>query len=115
MTPEVLAPYDAVVTIGKTVQYALSMGIPAYVYDHFGGVGWLDEDSLEPELHWAFSGQRTDRGDELLLDEDASLRVVGDLVAGESFTLELDRLRLEEEGPAIVDALVDQGSSRIDA
>ncbi len=61
VTPEVLAPFDAVITIGKTVQYALSMGIPAYVYDHFGGVGWLDEETLEPELHWAFSGQRTER------------------------------------------------------
>lgn len=52
-----------------------------------------------------------DRGDDLLLDEDASLRVVGDLVAGDSFTLELDRLRLVEEGPSIVDALVDQGTA----
>ncbi|QCR20019.1 glycosyltransferase [Agrococcus sp. SGAir0287] len=61
VTPDVLEQYDAVVTIGKTVQYALSMGIPAYVYDHFGGVGWLDDTTLEPELHWAFSGQKTQR------------------------------------------------------
>lgn len=56
-----------------------------------------------------------DHGGELLLDEDASLRVVGDLVAGEPFTIELDRLRLVEEGPAIADALVDQGSSQVGA
>ncbi|QCR20018.1 rhamnan synthesis F family protein [Agrococcus sp. SGAir0287] len=51
-------------------------------------------------------------GDDLLLDEDASLRVVGALVPGESFTIEFDRLRLDEEGPAILDALVDQRGSR---
>ncbi|WP_144719887.1 glycosyltransferase [Agrococcus jejuensis] len=75
VTPDVLAPYDAIVTIGKTVQFALSMGIPAYVYDHFGGVGWLDDEVLEAEADWAFSGRTTGRR----IDADA---LVAELVDG---------------------------------
>ncbi len=58
VTADLLAPYDAVVTIGKTVPYGLSMGIPCYVYDHFGGPGWLSEQNYEASASDAFSGRR---------------------------------------------------------
>ncbi|WP_448614810.1 hypothetical protein [Modestobacter sp. URMC 112] len=61
VTPALLDGYDAVVTIGKTVQYALSMGLPCYVYDHFGGVGWLTSENLDAERWWNFSGRATRR------------------------------------------------------
>ncbi|GAA1055578.1 hypothetical protein GCM10017608_22320 [Agromyces luteolus] len=61
VTPELIASYDGVITIGKTVQYALSVGVPAYVYDHFGGDGWLDADSFEREALTNFSGRATRR------------------------------------------------------
>jgi hypothetical protein len=41
VTPDLLSRYDCVVSIGKTVQYCLVAGIPIYVYDHFGGQGYL--------------------------------------------------------------------------
>ncbi|GAA2175163.1 hypothetical protein GCM10009846_23980 [Agrococcus versicolor] len=50
-----------------------------------------------------------ERDGDLLLDGDAFVRISGDLLQGEPFTIELDRLRLEPEGPAIAEALVDQG------
>ncbi|WP_336027962.1 hypothetical protein [Geodermatophilus sp. FMUSA9-8] len=61
VSPRLLAGYDAVLSIGKTVQYALSMGLPCYVYDHFGGRGWLTSEGFEDELHWNFSGRATRR------------------------------------------------------
>lgn len=61
VAPALLADYDAVLTIGKTVQYALSMGTPAYVYDHFGGYGWLGDDNLEAAAFDTFSGRSSQR------------------------------------------------------
>lgn len=61
VTPELLDNYDAVLTIGKTVQYALSMGMPTYVYDHFGGTGWVTAETLELEGSWHFSGRASAR------------------------------------------------------
>lgn len=61
LEPETLRQYDAVVTIGKTVQYALCMGIPCYIYDHFGGDGWLDESNFDSNAAYNFSGRNTGR------------------------------------------------------
>ncbi len=61
ITPDVLAGFDAVLTIGKTVQYALSMGIPVYLYDHFGGPGWLTESTIAAAAHDSFSGRKDRR------------------------------------------------------
>lgn len=41
VTAELLSKYDAVITIGKTVQYCLVMNIPVYIYDRFGGQGYI--------------------------------------------------------------------------
>lgn len=57
ITPEVLGKFDAVVTIGKTVQYALVAGIPVYCYDHFGGPGWLNEENIDLAAETNFSGR----------------------------------------------------------
>lgn len=71
VTPELLATADAVVTIGKTTQYCLVLGIPVYSYDHFGGIGWIDSDTYGPESAHNFSGYRTQRRltTEQILDE----------------------------------------------
>jgi hypothetical protein len=44
LRPSDLADHDAVLTIGKTVQYALRARRPVFCYDHFGGPGWLGPD-----------------------------------------------------------------------
>ncbi|WP_449549800.1 glycosyltransferase [Lelliottia amnigena] len=59
ITPEDLYPFDAVLTIGKTVQYALSLGIPVYEYDHFGGAGWITKNNIINEAKTNFSGRTT--------------------------------------------------------
>ncbi|TYL52583.1 hypothetical protein [Agromyces mariniharenae] len=71
ITPELLAAYDGVVTIGKTVQYALSLGVPVYVYDHFGGEGWLAPDNDAAQAATNYSGRATGR------------RIDGDAIAAE--------------------------------
>lgn len=59
VTPSVLSSHSAVITIGKTVQYCLAMGIPVFCYDHFGGPGWITLDSFELAFAKNFSGRCT--------------------------------------------------------
>lgn len=61
VTPFTFQGADALITIGKSVQYALCLGIPVYVYDHFGGEGWLTEKNFETEGEYNFSGRSTER------------------------------------------------------
>lgn len=61
ITPQVLAEYDVVVTIGKTVQYAMGLGIPVFEYDHFGGNGYITTENMESEAITNFSGRSTMR------------------------------------------------------
>lgn len=57
LTPDFLASFDAVVTIGKTVQFCLVSGVPVYVYDHFGGFGYLTDDNFSAAEARNFSGR----------------------------------------------------------
>lgn len=57
ITPAILGAHDAVITIGKTTQYALAMGVPVYSYDHFGGGGWITEANLDKEWYGNFAGR----------------------------------------------------------
>ena len=61
ITPNILEQYDAVITIGRTVQYCLSMGIPVYCYDRFGGCGWITSTNIEEASKFNFSGRCTNR------------------------------------------------------
>jgi hypothetical protein len=56
VTPKMLSQTQMVITIGKTVQFALAQGIPAYVYDRFGGPGYLSEANFASAAHFHFSG-----------------------------------------------------------
>jgi hypothetical protein len=58
LTPELLAEHDAVLTIGKTVQYALRAGRAVMCYDCFGGCGWLHDAQIMDKAEWYnFSGR----------------------------------------------------------
>ncbi len=57
ITDEVLGKYDCVITIGKTVQFAMSLKIPVYVYDIHGGDGYLTMDNIEQNRSHNFSGR----------------------------------------------------------
>ncbi|MBU9662039.1 glycosyltransferase [Burkholderia multivorans] len=57
ITPDLLAQYDSVVSIGKTVQYCIAAGIPVFCYDHFAGPGWITSDSFDSARQANFSGR----------------------------------------------------------
>lgn len=74
ITPDFLMKYDVIITIGKTVQYAMALGIPVFEYDHFGGVGYITLDNFEDEKHTNFSGRFTQRkisADKILAELEA--------------------------------------------
>ena len=60
ITAELLSQFDAVLSIGKTVQYALAMGIPVYCYDHFGGPGWIGQQTQRLAESKNYSGRGFD-------------------------------------------------------
>ena len=55
--PDDIAAADAVVTIGKTVVDAIAGARPVYLYDRFGGGGWLWRGNWEHERFYNFSGR----------------------------------------------------------
>ncbi|WP_366552618.1 hypothetical protein [Aquibaculum sediminis] len=59
LDPKALLEADAVVTIGKTVPYCLASRTPVFVYDHFGGPGWLDAENWERARWFNYSGRCT--------------------------------------------------------
>ncbi|AMN40370.1 glycosyl transferase family protein [Rhodoplanes sp. Z2-YC6860] len=59
--PEIIAATDLVISIGKTVQYALASRTPVYVYGHFGGPGYLDPENIERAHRFSFTGRCCER------------------------------------------------------
>ena len=57
ISPQILNKYDLVITIAKSVQYCLCMGIPVYIYDHFGGCGYLNSRNYNKAASHNFSGR----------------------------------------------------------
>ncbi|MCL7998004.1 glycosyltransferase [Brucella sp. 21LCYQ03] len=55
--PSDILAVDAVISIGKTVQYSLVGGCPVYCYDNCGGPGWLSETNFELAEMRNFSGR----------------------------------------------------------
>lgn len=58
---KVLNEYDLVITIGKTVQYCMALKIPVYVYDRFGGPGYLNEENFDMNRKYNFSGRKFEK------------------------------------------------------
>lgn len=103
VTPEVLADVDAVVTIGKTVQYCLTAGIPVYVYDHFGGFGYLNEGNLETAARNNYSG----RGGSRFTAENIAESMVAGYASAKSFVGRnrdrfIDRYALDKVLPSVL-------------
>jgi hypothetical protein len=57
VTAQLIQAHDMVVTIGKTVQYGLACGVPVYVYDKFGGPGYLNRTNFAAAKRCNFSGR----------------------------------------------------------
>lgn len=109
VTPDFLARYDLVITIGKTVQYALALGIPVYEYDHFGGNGYITPDNMAEEAVSNFSGRSGMRccTTETLADELLSGYPMAVARAEELRALAIDRFLLSKKMDALL-ALVEQ-------
>lgn len=71
ITPSDIESSDAVVSIGKTVQYSIMGQRPCFCYDHFGGPGWITRDNIKRALAFNFSGRCSNN------------RRSGDLIASE--------------------------------
>ncbi|MBD2488092.1 glycosyltransferase [Aulosira sp. FACHB-615] len=54
---DVLSSYDAIITIGRTVQHCMALEIPVFCYDHFGGPGWLTPDNFQIAEWFNYSGR----------------------------------------------------------
>ncbi|WP_016747227.1 hypothetical protein [Rhizorhabdus wittichii] len=105
VTPAMIAGADLVVSIGKTVPYALASHVPVYVYDHFGGPGYLDADNVDAAARYNFSGRCCGRR---LSGAEIAAEIVGSYAKGVAFAREprqawLDRFRQ----PPYLDRLLD--------
>ena len=88
--------FDAVVSIGKTVQNAILSRRPIYCYDQFGGPGYITSTNFQTALDFNFSGRCCYRkltpnqlSDEIITSYDFALRGTNDLfnVGRELFNL----------------------------
>lgn len=52
-----LEEYDLIITIGRTVQQCFVAGIPVYIYDYFGGPGYINSDNFILAEKNNFSGR----------------------------------------------------------
>lgn len=57
ITPELLCDYDLVISIGKTINLAIGLGIPCFVYDRFGGDGYILSNNIKNSFEYNFSGR----------------------------------------------------------
>lgn len=86
ITDKVLEKYDLIITIGKTVQYAMSLKIPVYIYDRFGGPGYLKMSNMEQNRAHNFSGRS--------YEKRSAEELAKDIVEGFSQTIkELDNIK----------------------
>lgn len=87
ITPDVLNRYDCIITIGKTIQYCLTSNIPTYLYDRFGGCGFITHDNFKKAMGTNFSG----RG----FDKKAASKIVSEIINGYSSAREYQEKNLE--------------------
>jgi len=68
--PDFINKFDVVITIGKTVQYCMCAGIPVYIYDIFGGPGYLSDDNFILASDKNFSGRGFDQKEPAVIVND---------------------------------------------
>lgn len=55
--PDLLQEFDLIITIGRTVQQCFACGVPVFVYDYFGGPGYLCKENMSKAQKHNFSGR----------------------------------------------------------
>lgn len=117
VTPQTIHDSDLVISIGKTVPYALAARTPVYVYDHFGGPGYLRPETFANARRYNFSGRCCERR----LPPDAlAAEIVGDYPKGVAFAhdladAELDRFRLQRYADLMLAVAPSCNSTRLAA
>lgn len=107
MTPDIISSYHVVVTIGKTVMYALGAGVPVYEYDYFGGCGYITPENLNAEEEHNFSGRAT-------REKKSTEQIVSEIVAGyEEAVRKIQLLREEARSRYLLSSNVDSLVARI--
>lgn len=61
VSPDLTGRSDLLISIGKTTPYALAARMPVYVYDHFGGPGYLTADNFALTARFNFSSRCCER------------------------------------------------------
>lgn len=81
---------DFIICNGKTTQQGLVLGVPIFLYDSFGGPGWLNEENFELAEFYNFSGRgfskKTDFSEILLFNEQSPINMTEE--RKKKFTLE---------------------------
>ncbi|RZJ97114.1 MAG: hypothetical protein EON88_04125, partial [Brevundimonas sp.] len=98
ITPQIIAKADLVISIGKTVPYALAGRTPVYVYDHFGGPGYLTPENRDRAALFSFTGRCSERrltAGQLIDDILGGYRI-GDVFARDVSDAWLSRYRLAD-------------------
>lgn len=67
---ELLKEYDLVITIGRTVQQCFALKVPVFVYDYFGGPGYITDDNFVLAEKNNFSGRGFEKKTVLELKEE---------------------------------------------
>lgn len=106
ITASELKKYDAIITIGKTVQYGLVAGIPVFVYDKFGGFGYLNKGNYEVAKRQNFSG----RGGNKLTAREIVNRLIDEYVPARQFALDhrpdfIDTYSIDNVVPQIIQSV----------
>jgi hypothetical protein len=114
VVPSTIASADAVVTIGKTVQYSIAGGAPVYLYDKFGGPGWLTGAVLQQAQEFNFSGRSF--GDKTA--EEIATEIVHGFESAATEAQELHSLYAESmtfggRMPSLLSAAQDAGRPRV--
>lgn len=103
---EVLKEYDLVITIGRTVQQCFALGIPVYVYDRFGGPGYINETNFALAEQNNFSGRggfgfktAVELTEDILGNYESNLKYLDKLhtIAEDEYSYDKNFARLYEE------------------
>lgn len=91
ITPKFLKEkdFDFVVCNGKSVQHAMRAEKPVFLYDNFGGCGWLTSENFERAAWYNFSGRGLDRCDLNSILDHSNIKPISDELFDWRFKLDL--------------------------
>ena len=112
--PKDLANFDAVISIGKTVQYSILAGVPVYVYDRFGGPGYLQNNNYAKTKDFNFSGRGFEKKSAKVIAEEL-IKDYGEAVKFSTQLAERDEFLLSKSiGKVLTNIATEKQARKID-